>query len=77
MTTAKATKTSLKNLIRTASKFIMLIPPCSIHQMLAFFLELNSKRLYQSSGKEKESRCLVFTSSTRREIEYYHVVVMQ
>ena len=22
-----------------------------------FFLELNSKRLYQSSGKEKESRC--------------------
>ena len=32
------------------------------------FLELNSKRLYQSSGKENESRCLVFTSSTKREI---------
>ena len=28
---------------------------------------LNSKRLYQSSGKEKENR-LVFTSSTKREI---------
>ena len=26
-----------------------------------FVLELNSKRLYRSSGKEKESRCLVFT----------------
>ena len=25
-----------------------------------FFLELNSKRLSQSSGKEKESHCLVF-----------------
>ena len=32
------------------------------------FLELNSKRLYQSSGNEKESRCLVFTSSTKRKI---------
>ena len=27
-----------------------------------FSLELNSKRLYRCSGKEKESRCLVFTS---------------
>ena len=26
-----------------------------------FFLELNSKRLYRSTGKEKESRCLVLT----------------
>ena len=41
-----------------------------------FFLELNSKRLYQSSGKEKESRCLVFTSSTKREIRHYYVVVV-
>ena len=41
------------------------------------FLELNSKRLYQSSGKEKESRCLVFTSSTKREIRYFHDVVVQ
>ena len=41
------------------------------------FLELNSKRLYQSSGKEKESRCLVFTSSTKREIRQFHVVVVQ
>ena len=40
------------------------------------FLELNSKRLYQSSGKEKESRCLVFTSSTKREIRHYYVAVV-
>ena len=32
------------------------------------FLELNSKRLDQSSGKEKGSRRLVRTSSTKREI---------
>ena len=32
-----------------------------------FFLGLNSKRLDRSSEKEKESRCLVFTSSTKRE----------
>ena len=41
------------------------------------FLELNSKRLYQSSGKEKESRCLVFTSSTKRKIRLFHVLVVQ
>ena len=41
------------------------------------FLELNSKRLYQSSGKENESRCLVFTSSTKRKIRLFHVVVVQ
>ena len=46
--------------------------------MLAFFFwELNSKRLYQSSGKEKESCCLVFPSSTKREIRHFHVVVVQ
>ena len=43
-----------------------------------FFLDLNSKKLNQSSGKEKESRCLVFKSSTKREItKYFQVVVMQ
>ena len=40
-------------------------------------LELNSKRLSQSSRKEKQSR-FVFTSSTIREILHFHVVaVMQ
>ena len=40
------------------------------------FLELNSKGLYRRSRKEKESRCLVFTSC-QREIRHFHVIVMQ
>ena len=31
----------------------------------------------ESSGKEKESCCLVFASSTKREISHFHVVVVQ
>ena len=42
-----------------------------------FFLESNSEGLYRSSGKEKESCCLVFPSSTKREIRHFHVVVVQ
>ena len=38
---------------------------------------MDSKRLHRSSGKERESRCLVFTSSTKREIWQFHVVVVQ
>ena len=38
---------------------------------------MNSKRLYESSGKGKESRCLVFTSFTKREIRHFHVKVVQ
>ena len=40
-------------------------------------MELNFKTLHQSSGKQKESRCLVFTSSTKHEIRHFHVVVVQ
>ena len=40
------------------------------------FLELNSKGLYRRSRKEKDSRCLVFTSC-QREIRHFHVIVMQ
>ena len=39
------------------------------------FLELNSKGRYQSSEKENERHCLVFASSTKREIRHFHVVV--
>ena len=43
-----------------------------------FFLKLNSKRLYQSSEKGKETRHgLVFTPSTKRETRQFHVVVAQ
>ena len=45
--------------------------------MLPIFLELNSKGLHQSSGKEKESCCLLAPSSTKREIRHFHVVVVQ
>ena len=48
-----------------------------VRQMLANFLELNSKGLYQSAEKEKESCCLVFPSSTNREISHFHVVVVK
>ena len=41
------------------------------------FLELNSKRQYQSSGKENESLCLTFPSSTKRKIRHFHVAVVQ
>ena len=43
---------------------------------MANILELNSKGLYQSSGKEKKS-CLVFRSLTKREIRHLHVVVVE
>ena len=42
-----------------------------------FFLEVSSRGLYRSSGKEKESCFLVFPSSTNREIRHVHVVVVQ
>ena len=42
-----------------------------------FLFELNSKGLYQSSGKEIGSCCMVFPSSTKREIRRLHVVVVQ
>ena len=40
-------------------------------------LELNSKGLYQSSGKEKQDCCFVLPSSTKREIRRFHIVVVQ
>ena len=40
------------------------------------FLELNSKGLYQSSGKEKKV-VVLFPSSTKREFRHFHVVVGQ
>ena len=76
-TTATAKKTSLKKWIRAASNVIALIPSRLIHQMLANVLELNSKGLHQSSGKEKGSCCLVLPSPTKREIRHFHAVVVQ
>ena len=74
---ATTMKTSLKKWIRAASNFIRLIPSRFICQILANFCGLNSKGLYQSFGKEKESCCLVFPSSKKCEIKHFHVVVVQ
>ena len=66
------------------SQFAQLQPLSRLLHLVYFvkcwqiFLELNSKGLYQSSGKEKESCCLVFPSSTKREFRrHFHVVVVQ
>ena len=59
--------------LQTLSRLFHLVYFVKCWQM---FLELNSKGLYQSSGKEKESCCLVFPSLTKREIRHYHVVVV-
>ena len=73
-----ATKTSLEKWILATSNFITLIPTHSIHQMLAnlFAVEF-CKTVDQSSGKEKESCCLVFMSSTKHEIRHFHIAVVQ
>ena len=65
------------------NEFTLLQTLLHLFQLIQFikcwqiFLELNSKRLYQSSGKEKESHRLVFTFSTKREFRHFHIVIMQ
>ena len=71
------TKTSFKKYIHAASNFMVFIPSRSIQQIMAKFLGLNSKGVFRSSGKEEESRCLVFTSSTKRENRKIYMVVVQ
>ena len=61
-------------LLQTLSRLFHLVQFVKCWQM---FVEFNFKRRYQSSGKEKWSRCLVFTSSTKREIRHFHFVVVQ
>ena len=64
-----ATKTSLKKWSRAASNCISLIPSCSTRQMLAIFLELNSKRLYQSSGKLGKKKVVVLCSRPSQNVK--------
>ena len=70
-TTATTTKTSLKKRIRAYSISL------NSSNVGKTFWELNSKGLYQSSGKENESCCLAFMSSTKREFRHFHVVAVQ
>ena len=51
------------SLLQTLSRLFHLVHFVKCWQ---YFLELNFKRLHQNSGKETESRCLVFTSSVSR-----------
>ena len=53
-------------LLQTLSRLFHLIQFVECWQ---FFLKLNSNRLSRSSGKEKESPCLVLTSFAKREIK--------
>ena len=72
---ATAAKTSHKKWIWAVSNFFALIPSLLICGMLLiYFQELNSEGLYLSSQKEKGSRCLVITSSIKREIRKFHAV---
>ena len=59
-----------------ALNFMTLILSRLIRLMLAIFFGVDSKGLYQSSGEENESCCLMFPSSTKREIRHFHVVVV-
>ena len=61
-------------LIQILSRLFHLVYFVKCWQM---FLELNSKRLCESSGKEKESCCLGFMSSTKREFRHFHLVVQR
>ena len=67
-------KSEFARVLQTFPRLFHLVQFVKCWQM--FLLELNSKRLYQSSGKEKESRCLLFMSSTKDE-KMFHVVVGQ
>ena len=59
--------------------FIALIPTVKFVKCWLIFLSCNwiLKDCIKVQEKKKESRCLVFTSSTKREIKYFHVVVVQ
>ena len=59
--------------IRAASNFITLIPSRSVRQMLVNFSGVEFYKTVSKFRKEKQSRCLVFTSSTKREIRHFHV----
>ena len=63
-------------LLQTLSHLLQLV---QFFKCWKSFLELNSKRLYQSSGKEKESQCVVFTSLTNVKlgIMLRNVIVVQ
>ena len=67
-------KSEVGALLQNLSRLFYLVQLVKCSQ---FFVEFNSKRLYRSSGKERGSPGLAFTSSTKREIRQFHVVIVQ
>ena len=59
------------------ANFIPLILFQATYQALGNLSGLESKGLNLSSGKKKKENCLVFTSSIKREIRQFHVVVVK
>ena len=66
-------KRHLKNVIALLQTFSRLFHLIQFVKCWRIFLESNSKSLFKSSGKGKESRCLVFMSNTKRAISGFHV----
>ena len=62
------------NRVRLFSRELRLTPSRFNCRVLANFSGVESKRPYRSAEKEIESRCLVFTFSTKREIWRLHVL---
>ena len=73
---ATATETSLR-VNGATSNFSGLFHLVRFVKCWQIFLEVNSTDCFKSSGKERESRFIVFTSSAEREIRHFHVVVVQ
>ena len=78
MTMAAATNKSLEKRLCAASNFIGLIPLISFNSSNVdnFYWSWILKD-YIKVQEKKDSRCLVFPSSAKREIRHFHVVVAQ
>ena len=71
-------KRHVKKWIRSTSNFIALIPTRTIRQMLVIFSGAEFKKTVSEFRKRKRKSLLSsFTSSTKREIRHFHVVVVQ
>ena len=66
-----------ENVTYIKSGFALLTTSLRLFHLVQFVKCLEIFFLYRSSGIEKESRCLVFSPSTKREIIHFHVKVMQ
>jgi len=77
ITTATATKTSVKKCVLAALNFIALIPSRSIYQMLANFSGVEFLRTVLKFRKRQRRSLSCVNASTNREIRQFHVEVVQ